>query len=172
VALALTPNLVAVGAFGHGSQIMTAAYLPLLLLLYDRFARRGSWLALSGFGLYAAAALAFPPVDAAAREAVLLSNAGVVAAQVPAPLTNVIVTQGEATLKRAPDRAWLTVSTEARDPRATEARKKNAEAMTIVQGVLKGAGVSADALRTNRSDFLEQARQAFAQLPSTPASDQ
>ena len=35
--LALTPNLVAVGAFGHGSQIMTAAYLPLLLLLYDRF---------------------------------------------------------------------------------------------------------------------------------------
>ncbi|HSQ59654.1 MAG TPA: hypothetical protein VLT84_04395, partial [Acidobacteriota bacterium] len=28
--LALTPNLVAVGAFGHGSQIMTAAYLPLL----------------------------------------------------------------------------------------------------------------------------------------------
>jgi hypothetical protein len=52
--LALTPNLVAVGAFGHGSQIMTAAYLPLLLLLYDRFARRGSWLALSGFAVAAA----------------------------------------------------------------------------------------------------------------------
>jgi len=51
--LALTPNLVAVGAFGHGSQIMTAAYLPLLLLLYDRFARRGSWLALSGFAIAA-----------------------------------------------------------------------------------------------------------------------
>jgi hypothetical protein len=54
VALALTPNLVAVGAFGHGSQIMTAAYLPLLVLLYDRFARRGSWLALAGFALAAA----------------------------------------------------------------------------------------------------------------------
>ncbi len=53
-ALALTPNLVAVGAFGHGSQIMTAAYLPLLLLLYDRFARRGSWLALAAFALAAA----------------------------------------------------------------------------------------------------------------------
>ena len=52
--LALTPNLVAVGAFGHGSQIMTAAYLPLLILLYDRFARRGSWLALSGFAIAAA----------------------------------------------------------------------------------------------------------------------
>ena len=45
----------------------------------------------------------------------LASSAGVVAAQVPAPLPNVIVAQGEATLKRAPDRAWLTVSTEARD---------------------------------------------------------
>jgi hypothetical protein len=53
-AFALTPNLVAVGAFGHGSQIMTAAWLPVLLLLYDRFARRGSLLALAGFALAAA----------------------------------------------------------------------------------------------------------------------
>ncbi|HET9951932.1 MAG TPA: YfhO family protein [Candidatus Eisenbacteria bacterium] len=52
--LSLTPNLVAVGAFGHGSQIMTAAYLPLLFLLYDRFARRGSLVALAGFALAAA----------------------------------------------------------------------------------------------------------------------
>ncbi len=54
ITLALTPNLVAVGAFGHGSQIMTAAYLPLLVLLFDRFARRGSWLALAGFAVAAA----------------------------------------------------------------------------------------------------------------------
>lgn len=53
-ALALTPNLVAVGAFGHGSQLMTAAYLPLLFLLYDRFARRGSFVALAGFAVAAA----------------------------------------------------------------------------------------------------------------------
>jgi hypothetical protein len=53
IAFALTPNLVAVGAFGHGSQIMTAAYLPLLLLLLDRFARRGSLLSLAGFALAA-----------------------------------------------------------------------------------------------------------------------
>jgi hypothetical protein len=53
-ALALTPNLVAVGAFGHGSQIMTAAYLPLLVLLFDRFVRRGSLVALAGFALAAA----------------------------------------------------------------------------------------------------------------------
>ncbi len=54
VTFALTPNLVAVGAFGHGSQIMTAAYLPLLLLLLDRFTRRGSLLSLAGFALAAA----------------------------------------------------------------------------------------------------------------------
>ena len=54
LAFALTPNLVAVGAFGHGSQIMTAAYLPILFLLYDRFARRGSLVALSGFAFTAA----------------------------------------------------------------------------------------------------------------------
>jgi len=54
VTFALTPNLVAVGVFGHGSQIMTAAYLPLLLLLLDRFARRGSLLSLAGFALAAA----------------------------------------------------------------------------------------------------------------------
>lgn len=51
---ALTPNLVAVGVFGHGSQIMTAAYLPLLVLLLDRFARRGSLLALAGLAFAAA----------------------------------------------------------------------------------------------------------------------
>ncbi len=54
VAFALTPNLVAVGAFGHGSQIMTAAYLPLLVLLLDRYARRGSLVALAGFAFAAA----------------------------------------------------------------------------------------------------------------------
>jgi hypothetical protein len=54
VTFALTPNLVAVGAFGHGSQIMTAAYIPILFLLYDRFARRGSLLALAGFAFAAA----------------------------------------------------------------------------------------------------------------------
>ena len=54
VTLALTPNLVAVGAFGHGSQIMTAAYLPLLVWLLDRFMRKGSWLALAGFATAAA----------------------------------------------------------------------------------------------------------------------
>src|SRR5262245_30053377 len=78
----------------------------------------------------------------------LISSAAAAVAQTTAPPSNVIVTQGEATVKRAADRAWLTVATEARDPRAAEARKRNAEAMTTVQATLKGAGVPGDALRT------------------------
>jgi hypothetical protein len=54
ITFALTPNLVAVGAFGHGSQMMTAAYLPLLILLLDRFVRRGSLLWLAAFAVAAA----------------------------------------------------------------------------------------------------------------------
>lgn len=69
-------------------------------------------------------------------------------AQMMPPPQPAIVTQGEAIVKRAPDRAWLTVATETRDPKAADARRKNAEAMTAVQNALKGAGVKADAIRT------------------------
>jgi uncharacterized protein YggE len=78
----------------------------------------------------------------------LVSSAAAVFAQAPAQPSNVIVTQGEAIVKRTPDRAWLTVSTEARDARAAEARKRNAEAMAAVQATLKSAGVPPEALRT------------------------
>jgi hypothetical protein len=60
----------------------------------------------------------------------------------------VIVTQGEAVLKRAPDQAWLTVATEQRESQPTEARRRGAEAMTAVQAALRRAGVSGDAIRT------------------------
>jgi len=82
--------------------------------------------------------------------AVALLFARPAAAQMPpmAPPAPAIVTQGEATLKRAPDRAWITVSTEARDAQSAVARNRNAEAMTAVQSALKGAGVAADAIRT------------------------
>ena len=69
-------------------------------------------------------------------------------AQMMPPPPPAIVTQGEATVKRAPDRAWLNVATETRDPKAAEARRRNAEAMTAVQNALKNAGVKADAIRT------------------------
>ena len=52
-AFIFTPNLVAVGSHGHGSQLVDSAYLPLLLWLATRWIRRGglhhlAWLALAG----------------------------------------------------------------------------------------------------------------------------
>ena len=53
VAFVLVPNMVAVGAHGHGSKMVGSAYLPLLLWLATRWMRRGGlhhlgWLALAG----------------------------------------------------------------------------------------------------------------------------
>lgn len=64
------------------------------------------------------------------------------------PPQAVVVAQGEATVKRAPDQAWLTVATETRDVKAEDARRKSAEGMTAVQASLRRAGVPADAIRT------------------------
>ena len=52
-AFVFAPNLVAVGAHGHGSQLVDSAYTPLLLWLASRWMRRGgvkylAWLALAG----------------------------------------------------------------------------------------------------------------------------
>lgn len=71
-------------------------------------------------------------------------------AALPATAQNlpVVVTQGEATLKRAPDRASLTVATETREPRAADARRLSAEGMTALQASLKKIGLSDDAIRT------------------------
>ncbi len=53
LAFVFAPNLVAVGAHGHGSQLVDSAYLPLMVWLAARWLRRGSladlgWLALAG----------------------------------------------------------------------------------------------------------------------------
>lgn len=53
IVFAFTPNLVAVGSHGHGSQLVDSAYLPLIVWLASRWYRRGGihhlgWLALAG----------------------------------------------------------------------------------------------------------------------------
>lgn len=53
IAFVFAPNLVAVGAHGHGSQLVDSAYLPLMVWLASRWLRRGrladlGWLALAG----------------------------------------------------------------------------------------------------------------------------
>jgi uncharacterized protein YggE len=59
-----------------------------------------------------------------------------------------IVTQGQAVLRRAPDRAWLTIATQVRESKANDARRKSNETMTEIHNALKGAGVGDDAIRT------------------------
>jgi uncharacterized protein len=70
------------------------------------------------------------------------------AADAQLPDTPLIVAQGDAMLKRAPDRAWIGIATDVRDGRAAEARRKSAEAMTAVQAAVQAAGIPADAIRT------------------------
>jgi uncharacterized protein YggE len=60
----------------------------------------------------------------------------------------VVVASGVATVKRAPDQAFVTLSTESRAPKPTEAQRLNAQAMTQVQDAVKKAGIAADAVRT------------------------
>jgi len=64
------------------------------------------------------------------------------------PQQSVVITRGEATVKKAPDQAWLSIATETRDAKADDARRKNAETMTAVQANLHTLGLSANAIRT------------------------
>src|SRR5437762_3173963 len=68
------------------------------------------------------------------------------AQQAPAP--PVIVTTGEGVVKRAPDRAWISIAAENRAKTASEAQRLNSEAMTSVIEKIKASGVAADAIQT------------------------
>ncbi len=60
----------------------------------------------------------------------------------------VVVASGVATVKRAPDQAFVAFTTESRAQKPAEAQKLNAQAMTQVQDAVKRAGIPADAVRT------------------------
>jgi uncharacterized protein YggE len=59
-----------------------------------------------------------------------------------------IVTHGQASVKRAPDQAWVTIAAEARATTSTEAQRSAADAMTSVTTALSRTGVAGDAIRT------------------------
>jgi hypothetical protein len=59
-----------------------------------------------------------------------------------------IVTTGEAIVKRAPDRAYVTIAVETRAARPRDAQRQNAEAMTAVQQRIAAAGIPKDAVQT------------------------
>ena len=60
----------------------------------------------------------------------------------------VIVTTGEAEVKKAPDRAWIGINAESRSKDPKEAQRLNAQAMNAVMGSLKTMNLGADAIRT------------------------
>jgi len=65
----------------------------------------------------------------------------------------VVVTSGEAEVKRAADRAWVTINAEsrARDPK--EAQRANVEAMNAVMQKLRSLSLGGDAVRTTSVDL-------------------
>jgi uncharacterized protein YggE len=69
-------------------------------------------------------------------------------AQQPPPAQPVVVTNGEGIVRRAPDRAWVTIAAESRAKTAQDAQRTNTEAMTAVMDKIKGAGVPPDAIQT------------------------
>lgn len=70
------------------------------------------------------------------------------AAQQAPPGPPVIVTHGDATIKRAPDQAWVSIAAETRAATAAEAQRTAAEAMKSVQSAIAKAGLPADAVKT------------------------
>ena len=73
-----------------------------------------------------------------------------IAAQPPAPPEpgQVVVTSGEGIVRRAPDRAFVTIASESRARTPQEAQRVNADAMSAVIAQLKTAGVAAEAIQT------------------------
>jgi uncharacterized protein YggE len=78
----------------------------------------------------------------------LLLSAHPAASQTSQTEQPVIVTQGEASVKRAPDQAWVSISADARAPKSADAQRKAADAMTALQASLQRLGLPADAIKT------------------------
>lgn len=79
----------------------------------------------------------------------LIVPARTAVAQTPdRPPQPVIVTSGEAEIKRAADRAWVAINAESRAKDPKEAQRLNTEAMTAVTQKLKSMNLADDAVRT------------------------
>jgi len=92
--------------------------------------------------------------------ALLLGGPGPLRAEDEAAATarqRLVVVDGDATVRRAPDRAFLTVAVESRDKDPREAQKQAASAMAAVQKKLAVGGLPADAVRTLSYDLTLEA---------------
>jgi uncharacterized protein len=77
-------------------------------------------------------------------------------AQTPAAEPPAIVTHGSATVKRAPDRAWVSVAADARHAKAADARREAATQMIAVQAAIRAVGIPADAIKTTNYSLQPQ----------------
>jgi uncharacterized protein len=80
--------------------------------------------------------------------ALLLLAASPTAAQEQTSSVPVVVTVGEATVQRAPDRAFVTVAVEARAKSPRDAQRQNADGMAAVQTHLAAARLPKESMRT------------------------
>jgi len=80
--------------------------------------------------------------------AVIMSTTPTATAQDAGRRDDEVVTRGEGLVRRAPDRAFVTIAAESRDPRPHAAQQANAKAMTAVMDQLKQLGFADDAVRT------------------------
>jgi len=78
------------------------------------------------------------------------------AAQESSAAANVVVTTGEAVVQRPPDRAFVTIASEARARNPRDAQRQNADAMNAVRDRLTQAGVGKDAVRTVGIDLQQE----------------
>lgn len=87
--------------------------------------------------------------------AVLLVSSPAAAQDLAATLP-VVVTSGEATLQRPPDRALVTASVETRAKNPRDAQRQNADAMGAVQKRLSDARIPKDSIRTLGYDIQQE----------------
>jgi uncharacterized protein YggE len=74
----------------------------------------------------------------------------------PASPEPVVVTSGEGLVQATPDRAWISVSAEARAPSPREAQRRTADLMRPVLDALRSAKLPDDAVRTTGYDLQQE----------------
>jgi uncharacterized protein len=75
-------------------------------------------------------------------------SAGAQGAPEPPPRVPVVITQGDALLRRAPDQAWVELAVETRARAPKEATSRNAQIMSAVHERLRALGIPAEAIQT------------------------
>jgi uncharacterized protein YggE len=83
----------------------------------------------------------------------LLSPAATLAQDAPKQEFPVVVTSGEGEVKKAADRAWVSINAESRAKDPKEAQRANVEAMNAVMQKLRSLSLGNDAIRTTSVDL-------------------